>query len=152
MNETPSFSHISMPSILAVLNAAVARFKLFQNETQIGVMGDSAFGKGNFLIVDSTGTGSEIRDKVSKGLAEEAITMSSCDPNDILVLYPLYDVMSDKHARVLLENFYEPEEQGVLHTRIFPKSDFLTCIHATRQCASERLPKQRIVQLAHETV
>jgi len=151
MKEFPSFSHISMPSILAVLTAATERFKLFQHEVQIGVMGDSAFGKGNFLVVDTTGTGSEIREKIAEGIAEEAVTISSDNPYDIMILYHLYDVMSDKHARVLLENFYESEEFGALHTLIFPKSDFLTCIHSMRQCASERQSKQHAIAIAHET-
>lgn len=151
MKEFPSFAHISMPSILAVLTAATQRFKLFQQDIQIGIMGDSAFGKGNFLMVDTTGTGTEIREKITKGLAEEAITISSDNSHDIMILYHLYDVMSDKHARVLLENFYESEGRGALHTLIFPKSDFLSCIHSMRQCASERQSKQRTVTAAYET-
>ena len=49
MHNTLSFSHISMPSILAVLGAAIERFALFQQGMQVGVMGDAGFGKGNFL-------------------------------------------------------------------------------------------------------
>lgn len=150
MIDTPSFSHISMPSIFAVVGAAIERFALFQAQTQLGIMGDAGFGKGNFLVIDSSGTGSEIRDKISQGLVEEAITLSSQDRQDTMVLYHIYDLMSDKHARVLLENFHEAEEESALHTLIFPKSEFLKFIYAMRQCASERQTKQRVIHASAE--
>ncbi|MFO1242448.1 MAG: hypothetical protein U1E36_04510 [Rickettsiales bacterium] len=150
MSNFLTLSQVATSSALMVMNAAVERFRLFKGETALGVMGDSAFGQGNFLIIDSTGTGEEIRLKIANGSAEEAITFTVKQRQDDLALYHLYDIMSEKHARVLLEQTPDTKDDTHFHTLIFPKTDFLKFINAMRECASERQMRLHVVNYASE--